>query len=557
VLKGPQGTLFGRNSEAGAINVVTRRPGKQVEGDVRTQWGEQNQYLAEAAGGGPLSDSLSVRIALRGTGGDSPVRSAANGKPVLRAKDIGGRASLLWQPQTATSLLWVSERQDQEGRAGLEAQRPLGQPPTQNVSPGIQYGTNVQDRHSLEVNHELEASRLTSITSLLDNDSDQMGCQSRAQAERFYGVPAELCQLVNSRYRVLNQDLRWASAQDASGFWVTGVNVNRTKRRYDNALALFGMDNNRWFETRSHGVYGEVTWPLGKALKLTAGARHTWEDKEYRGEFLSAFGPASGDQRELSDNYSTGRIALAYELSERTNAYVVVARGYKSGGFTDYASQIADGTPLKSAVVHNLEVGIKTESPDRTLIFNTALFHNRAKDDHLLGFDPATLASKGLNTDTESSGAEFDLIWRIDDSWELRGGANFTDAEITRDVFNVSGGDVAAGNRVPDAARWSAVTTLAYTTPSAIFGGVQFDALLSYRFLGSRAADPQNHFELPTNQKIDLRAGFNTERFEVYAWGDNLLDKYNELYAYYYAPDVSTGMVSRGRTFGLGANYSF
>jgi iron complex outermembrane receptor protein len=242
------------------------------------------------------------------------------------------------------------------------------------------------------------------------------------------------------------------------------------------------------------------------------------------------------------------------------NLYAVVARGYKSGGFTDYTTQVADGEPLKAAVVNSVEFGFKADSADRRFVLNGAVFLNRVKDDHLLGYDAVTFASLGLNTDTRSQGAELEGTWRIGTGWTVSGGVNFTDAKITRDLIGAGGGDVMAGNRLPDVARWSALLNLAYHTALTSFWGLQdpsLEASATYRRLGRRSADPQNHFDLDAYRKLDLRIGVASGGTGFFVWGDNLLNQRHELYGYFYAPGVSAGMVSRGRTLGFGMSHEF
>lgn len=267
VLKGPQGTLFGRNSEGGAINITTRRPTRVLEGFVRGEAGQEGQRLVEAAVGGPLSETFSARIALRSAGSDSTVINSQDGKPLLKAKESGARASLLWQPSAGTSALLVSERQDQEGKVGLTMLHPYTEPPKQSTAPGLQNASNVQDRHSLEVNHDLSGSRITSLTSYTPGHSHSLGCYDRDLSNAVFGVPMEVCHDVTTDEKTWNQDLRWSSLPNAPVFWVAGLNAASTRRHYDDATPFAGNTAFRHFVTRSQAAYGEVTYPLADALK--------------------------------------------------------------------------------------------------------------------------------------------------------------------------------------------------------------------------------------------------------------------------------------------------
>lgn len=560
ILKGPQGTLFGRNSEAGAINVTTRRPTEQTEGYLRVSAGEEGQYEVEGAIGGSLSETFAARMALRAAGADGVVYSTQNDEPVLEPEDKGWRGSLQWEPGSNTRLLLIAEQQDQEGRTGLEVLRPYGEPPSQDITPGLQFGDNDQARYSLEINHEFSRFGFTSLTSQTLDDSESRGCQSAELAFALYGYPAEICQDIASEYDTLNQDLRLTSLDTSSFFWVVGVNANKIDRRYDNGIAAFGTSADRTYETRSAAVYGEVTIPFAEQWSVTAGSRFTTEDKDYLGDFFSFGVPTGSDERELSDDYWTGRLALSYAPTDQVNLYGVVARGYKSGGFTDYTSQVADGEPLKPAIVDSFEVGLKSSHAGGQLVFNAAAFFNVVEDDHLLGYDAATFAAQGLNTDTESKGVEMDGTWTPNEQWAVTLGIAYTDAEITSTVLGASGGDVEAGNAIPDVAPWSALSRVNYTLPLPGLTWLQspeLDVLLSYRYLDSRPNDPQNHLDIDANQKLDLQVMLHGETLGFSVWGDNLLDERNDLYAYYYGPGLTTGSPSRGRTLGVSLSYQF
>ncbi len=560
ILKGPQGTLFGRNSEAGAINVTTRRPTQQTQGYVSASAGEEGQYVIEGAVGGALTDTFSARIAVRGAGADSVVRSSQDNNPVLEAEDLGWRASLLWQPKDKTSALLVVEQQDQEGRNGLEVLQPWGDPPTQNVPQDLQFGENDQARYSLEISHDLTNFRFSSLTSKTENDTEALGCQSADIAIALYGVAASVCQQVESAYDTLNQDFRLTALVGSDLFWVAGINASRIERKYNNAVALFGNSAERSFETRGVAVYGEVSFPLAQRWSLTAGARFTDEEKEYDGFFFFTGMPTGEDHRDLSDDYWTGRLALAYQVNEDINVYGVVARGYKSGGYTDFTSQVADGEPLEPAVVESVELGIKGAMSGGRFSYTGALFYNKVQDDHLLGFDPATFAAQGLNTDTKSQGVEVEGSWLPNEYWTLSFGLGYTDAEIESDVFGASGGDVQAGNSVPDVAPWNGLLRINYVTPLPDFAWLsapELDLLITYRYLDGRQGNPQNQFKLGANEKLDAQIMLRGNGIEVSLWGDNLLDDRNDLYGYFYGPGLVTGAPTRDRTLGATVSYRF
>lgn len=561
VLKGPQGTLFGGIGEAGVVNITTRKPTRQTEGYMRAELGGQGQRLLEGAAGGALSPQLSARIAVRANQADLWVRNAQGGKPLTRPRELAWRGSVQWDLAPGTTALFTGERQEVERKTNLLVLRPYGDPPTNDLTPGLFDGNRqTVERYAFEFNHDAAASRITSITALTSGDFVGLVAYDRTLQRAMSGDPTEYWNVDTSHERVLSQDLRWGSLPDAPVFWVVGMNLSRAKRSYDTPRNAYGSSNPtfRDFTTDRDAIYGEVTYPLTGRLKLTGGLRQSWDHKTYSGRYV-AEGAATFDRRALRDNYATGRVALSYALTPQVNLYGVLARGYKSGGFNDFAAQLADSAPYRPAVVNSLELGFKMESADRRASLNGALFANRVRDNHLMSSDPLTFVTSAVNANTRSRGAELEGAWRFDNGLSLSGGLSFIDASIVSDVLGLSGGDVRAGNRMPDVARWSGNLTALYRRPLPGFLGVAspvLNARVSYRVMGKRPADAQNHFNLASYQKLDLRVGLVSGSGELYLWADNLLNQRYDTYGYYAAP-VAYGAPARGRTVGVGYTYQF
>ncbi|WP_246221713.1 TonB-dependent receptor [Marichromatium bheemlicum] len=560
VLKGPQGTLFGRNSEAGAINVTTRKPTRYFEGHVRGEVGELGRKMGEAVFSGPISEQVSARVAYRNTTSDLWVENSRDGEPLMRPHEQTLRGTLLWEIGAGTEATLVAERYSIEHQANLIVAQPYGDQPANDLTPGL-FDDNERktERYSLEINHDLAGSRLSLITSLVSTDIVKWKAYDRTITEQVFGFPGEVAFLDTSEQDETSQELRWSSLPDAPVFWVTGLHLSQSDRTFDTLDTMTGNFYARDFSSQSAALFGELTYPLGDALKLTGGVRHSWDEKDYAASYRRG-ATVTRDERDLSDDYTTGRLALSYALSEETNLYGLLARGHKSGGFNDYASSIEGSTPYDSASVNTLELGFKHESLDGRFTLNGALFFNRVKDDHLLGYDAHTFAATAINADTESKGAELEGRYAFDNGLSLAAALSYTDAQITSDARGVSGGDVDDGNRVPEVPRWGASLSLGHVKPLPAVGGLgplTLNTQLSYRFVGERPGDPQNTFDLDAYQKLDLRVGLAAGNAELYLWADNLLDEDYDLYAYQYTPTLRIGAPARGRTVGLGVNYFF
>jgi iron complex outermembrane receptor protein len=557
ILKGPQGTLFGSNSRAGAINVITNKPTRELQAYVRGEIGQEGQHLQEAVVSGPLSELLSGRFAIRNSGSDHWVDNARTGEPLSRPRSLMFRGSVLWDNGAGTTLLVTADREGAKRNLGLAVLRPYDDPPVMDVTPGLYDGNSkTVQRYAAIINHDLPVGRLTSVTGYTTFDTDFVGGYDARAMQAMFGVAAENMQRSSMDGNTLSQDLRWTSLPGAPVFWVTGVNLSRAQRSFDQLYIRSNQAMDRDYQTDSHALYGEVTWPLTDVLKLTGGLRHTWDHKSYDALYAGTV----ADYRRLRDDYSTGRLALSYALTPATNLYGAVSRGYESGGIGDFPTQVADSVPFKPAASNAAEVGIKTESADGRFILNAALFSTQVKDDHLMGFDPATLATSTVNADTRSRGAELQGTWRLGDGFSLSGAVSFIDAEITSNVSGVSGGDIRKGNRSPDVPKWGGTLGAAYTRPLSALRWLSAPVLtarLDYQYVGTRAADTQNHFDLDKYQKVDLRIGVASGGTELYVFGSNLLDEQYDLYGFAPAAPTYVGAPARGRTLGLGVRHDF
>jgi iron complex outermembrane receptor protein len=559
ILKGPQGTLFGGNSQAGAVNIVTRRPTRFFEAHVRAEYGEDHQHLEEAVVSGPLSERLSGRFALRNSGAEHWIENLEDGKPITKPTDLGMRGSLFWEIAHGTNLLFIAERHKNKHSPALTVLRPYTNPPVLDFPPGLfNRAHKINARYSLEINHDLPGSRLTSITAHTSTDYAAISLYDRRAMQAFYGVSGVINTNQSwSKQTVISQDLRWSSLPGASVFWVAGLTLSRSERSYDTLIALNGAAGARDYETNRRALYGEITYPLTPTLKLTGGLRHSWDRKTYDATYNPG---AIDDHRKLDHDYTTGRVALSYAPAPGLNLYGALSHGHQSGGFGDFSTQVADSTPYKPSDSNALEVGFKMESPDRRFSLNGALFLTKVKDDHLLGFDAATYATNTVNADTESKGAELEGVWRVGQGFELQGGLSYIRAKMTNDVLGVSGGDIQRGNRKSDAPRWSGNVTLSHHAHLPEFMGLAAPVLnsrLSYQYVGKRPNDAQNHFDLESYHKVDLRVGVVSGSAEVYLYGANLLDEEYEHFGYWMTPTATAGAPARGRTFGVGAQVFF
>ncbi len=560
VLKGPQGTVYGRSSEAGAINITTNRPTDDFETKFKAQFGEDAQYLAEGIVSGPLAGGFKGRLAVQTSGSDHWVENINTGNPITDLENLAVRGHLAWEGEN-TSMLVTAEHHKAEGGVGIQVLRPYDDQPIVSVDPGrFKDNEKTVDRLALNIEHELDFALITSITARTKYDIIDQVSMDKILNETLFGYPVESVQNRTVDDTAFSQDVRLSSLPNAPFFWIVGASYWQSEHGYY-AINLGSPSSSETdVDTNNLGLYGELTYPFTELLSITAGARLARDEKDFLGTYQ--FGEAMmSDPNKIDDDYATGRIALSYKYTSDTHIYLVGSHGYKPGGFNEYSTQPADSTPYKAAEVASYEVGFKSIDNDYKISFNGAVFFNDVKNDHVLGFNATDFSSNVLNANTQSAGMEVDARWLPFDALTLSGAISYIDSEITTDVNGVFGGDVKAGNDTPDTPNWSAnlgIDWIHYLSNNLLGTNTAVEASFTYRYQGERAADPQNNFNLNAYSKVDLQLGLSNSHGRVYLWADNLLDKQYDLYGFSFGfPGSETGAPARGRNIGIGIEFGF
>lgn len=582
ILKGPQGTLYGRNSEAGAINLVSRKPTDALEGYIRGEVGTGMHHLTEGAVSGPIVDGLTGRLAFRYNGYDLWVENARDGKPMNDPENWAVRGTLMWKPTDLTTLTVVSSKESLTDHAALVVMRPYGDDPVIDAPPGEYQDDKWSSRISAELTHTLPFAVATVFSGYTLVDAITKGPFYEGRLyESLVGFAPESSRTYISQRNAYNQEIRLSSRPEDDIFWVGGVNYFRTDWTFDERDAFdtffpmnpFNAESDRDFSAESYALFGEVTVPVTQSLKVTVGARHTWEYKTYNAEWRATdTNPStlrvSTDKQTLHDDYTTGRLAFGYTVTPDVTVHGAYARGYKSGGWGDFGTNIAMGLPddpYEAAIVDSYELGMKSDFLDGDLTVNGAVFWNATRDDHLLIFNPTTFATTPRNFDTESKGIELDASWRLGHGLTLGGALTYTDAKITG-VPASSGVAVSSGNTVPGVPEWGWTLSLTHELDLPdflVFKDPILTSTIRNQYVGERAADAENNFDLDSYHKLDLRLGLSTDNAEVYFRADNLLDEHYDLYGYYIpamtpgGSPATAGGPARGRSFVIGAAYYF
>jgi iron complex outermembrane recepter protein len=443
ILRGPQGTLYGKNTTAGALNVSTRLPTFEPESQFELSAGDFGLAQAKAYFSGPLAeDTVAGKISLVSTQRDGTVFNGPTGRDINETHSLAVNGQLLFEPNDRLRLRLISEIQEQRAncctqvfvRVGQTLRTPARQfdamaaalgyvPPSRDPYDrvaDINSGARADQRLgglTAIADWKLASGTLTSVTAWRYWDW-------RPQNDRDYTNLSILTASVNpSDQRQASQELRFAGSVGERSDYIVGVYAFHQGIE-TNGLQGYGADAAYWlvnatvprnlldgYESRfvahssvdSAALFGQVNWHLTDRLTFTPGIRYTEDRKDAVYDQTTSGGLATTDPAlinaklgivrpqfyavDYSDGSASGQITLSFAATDDLMLYANLSDGYKSGGINlaGIPNDAAGNPSLISALVkpeevNHVELGLKSQFLSRSLTVNLALFDTKVEE---------------------------------------------------------------------------------------------------------------------------------------------------------------------------------
>jgi iron complex outermembrane receptor protein len=488
VLRGPQGTLFGKNTTAGAINISTAPPSFKPEATGEITGGNRGYFQSKLSVSGPLIDDvLAGRLSVSTSTHEGYLTNVYDGNKVNASKDLSIRGQLLYTPTSTFKLKVIGDYSKQQsnccdlvlsgnvspinGKNFITLSQLFGYTPTINpFSRQADTNSNIKANQetggvSAQADWTLPGAVLTSVTAWRfwnwypANDSD-------------YTPLSILTQSANADFqRQFSQEFRIASTGNNVIDYTAGLYLFREQIRaigvtqFGNAASAFvlgaavpsvvangyTLNFNADYNTTSYAAFGQTVWHIAPKWNLTTGLRYTYDHKN--GWFnqtaggaaaitgfpaattaallaaRAALGTASSLTARDNQGDLSGSINLSYQAAPSILTYVNYARGYKSGGLN--LTQLPAGVSAVVAPesVDSVEAGLKTQFFNRRLTLNADLFWEQDQDYQANILDPSLLKQYLSNVPrVRSEGVEIDAQARPTDNLSLYSSLTFDDA---------------------------------------------------------------------------------------------------------------------------------
>lgn len=590
ILRGPQGTLYGRNTTAGSINLISRSPESEFGFSVEGVLGDFDHQGVRGHVNVPVSDSVAIRVA--------GLREKRDGwaENLLRGGDTNNDEDQSYVRGIA--LIDVSEEfqvtlrasyWDQGGQgSGFNAYKILGQQEAfdgafNSSNPFAGFSTGLADPDGnpsdpYEFSNDIRARRdieQAQMSLTLDYDFGGAAVTSISaynKFNRFTRQDSDFSELdifdvdVLQDVQTFTQELQLRSADSSAIDWVVGlfylddevdelfVVRNLSEGFLTPILGPFLINRSGQATTSSLALFGQTTFSLGEQTRLTVGARWTSDDKDISVRNL-------GTEIDNSDDFSetTWRVALDHDLSDRALVYGYVASGFKSGGFNLNVDSAFDPETVVTA-----ELGLKLSLPGSGFI-NIAGFYSDFDDLQVNSFDPETISSFLRNAaKAEVLGVEIEGELRHNDTWVLTGSLSYQDASyedfVVDDPFapGVNLVDL-SGRSLPRAPDLSAKLALSRDIDLGDSGVLR--PLVQFSYFGENY---QTEFNQPLDRqssysKTDLRLFWESSdsRYNIQAFVTNLEDEAVLISGVYGPGSGLFANYSAPRTYGVRFGYTY
>jgi iron complex outermembrane receptor protein len=599
VLRGPQGTLYGRNTTGGQINFISNRPTADTHAGFTAEYGSHNDVNAEGYVSGSITDGLLGRLSVATEQGGAWQRNRDTGQSLGKKNKIAGRGQLQWDPSEGVNFrLDFHLSQDKSEETGLHllkaytpynagAGGPVIPADTSRYAtgwrldpvfakiigidaaskPGVDNSNNGVD---LTANIDFAGARLTSITAynkMIRREYSDWDATQYYDSDEYF----------RSDLNVISQEVRVASTGSGPLGWVGGVFYSdqdlheKFYSDFTDAQGIGGIALTTYEQkANSFGEFGQVNYRFNDVLKGTLGVREDHETRELinlnTGFLVPAVPSFTGGalNRSITSNLPSGKVELDYTPVDKTLVYGSISRGVKSGGFTAHNTTTAPAAdPFEPEKLTAYEIGVKSDVA-RVLRIDAAVFYYRYKDQQILGkvFDTGSNSYIGRfgNADSRISGGEVELAWQPLGGLSVSQYAGFAEGYYTGKILDSSTPPVDYHGRPLSFPKWSYGGDVSYAWST---GDYKITAESNYSFhdtysqfylLGSSDFTIPKYWLANANLSLSPASG---APWTVTVWGRNLFDKAYDTTRNFFLPGTEVAQAGEPTTVGIRVSYKY
>lgn len=493
VLKGPQGTLYGKDTEAGAINIITRQPGNDVEGKVSMQLGSDDKREYAFSTGGPIiKDKLFIRLSGRHYEKDGQIPNTCLGGMIDDQSNNYGKLQLRATPSDDLDISLISSfLKYGNGGPGYNSASATKEIPSDIHG----YDNSEIISHALKAKYRMGRYQIEGLVTQREYKGDGLTDLDFSSLNYCHNQ-------FESSYKRRSGELRLSSVFGNLN-WLIGIYGDNDKDFLkDNVTNI----QPQYRDDKSIGLFAHGDYQVTGKLSFTGGIRYDYDDKTFQ-----------QGTNDLSNTYNafSPKFAVNYNLTEKSMIYTTVSKGYKSGGFDLLAPEGQKEYDMETLISY--EIGTKNTFLNNSLLVNLALYYMDISDMQVsseLGMDGNTYVTNAASA--TSQGLELEITYRISRSLEIFGGLGINQTEF--DEYSDLTGNY-RGNNNTYAPKYTGNIGAQYRSAKGLFARCDLSGY------GKTYLDKANKYERDAYAVVNAKIGYEKDSFDIYLYADNLFDE--------------------------------
>lgn len=554
VLRGPQGTLYGKNAIGGIINIITQKPDNTAASKITVQAGEDETYAVKTFVNGPIiKDKLFFGVSGKYTETRGFMKNDTPGQDYYDAEENKNfKALLRWLP---------SDRLEVNLHTGVDLTRDGGSSDIASDEVRYHESRDPDDRcdsdifnTALNVNYTSGFAKITSITTYRDTETD-------TQINLSYLNTGYLYNIDNTNSTSVTQELRIQSPKELGAMkWLAGLYYSNEDEDYNDYSNTYDTKSSYGYNVKYNwpgdrgektmAVFGQLTIPLFSRLNLTTGLRYETihKDINYKSQVTRT---DTGEKLTSDVEWSRDedweallpKGVFSWDINKDVMVYFSIAQGYLAGGFNGWGDD-PDTATFDEQTSWNYEIGAKTAWFNNRLFFNSTLFYIDIDDMHVWS-NPSTgiwIASNAAKA--HSQGVEIEIKAKPLQGLDITAALGWTDVEF--DDYKISDTSDYTGNTPIQTPEYTFNLSAQYRFNTGFFVRMEMEGY------GKTYYNEENTLERSPFQLYHAKIGYETSNWEVYLYGNNLSDK-----KYFSTINNERHTVGSPRTLGVVASVRF
>ena len=498
VLKGPQGTLYGKDAQAGVVKIITKQPNNETKAKLGLELGEDNKRQYTLSASGPiLKDKLFVGVSAKHYEKDGYIKNTLLGGYTNDKDNNYGRLHLRYTPSDDLEISLISSKLNRDdGDFDYVQTNTAGE---KSVSLDKQGSDKTETTsHALKVSYDINDYLLESITTYRNVKTDMLQVYSSNFSFAF-----------QQDYDKYTQELRLSNNSDIFK-WVAGIYAD--KEEIDETSSYIYPTTASPFDPKrdgnSLGAFIHTDYAINDKFSFISGARYDKVNREYE---------QSGTKLDLSESEISPKVSLKYQHNQNNMYYATISKGFRAGGYSPRAPQ---GYPkkFKKETLWNYEIGAKNSFFDNRVIVNSSIFYMDIDDKQARIYPIAGVKQSYVNNAAKATSKGFEVGFNamLSDSLKLFGAYGYTNSTFKQ--YNDGRVDY-SGKKTTFAPEYNYNIGIQYRDEQGYFAKADLNGY------GKTYFDNANQYSRDPYNLVNAKIGYEADNYDIYLYGKNIFDK--------------------------------